>query len=146
MTQAKPVYHKVQHYISYFQDKHWRGQQRTMSDNAGRKNTRSLRHCCLRPNNHSLRGRVGSSGTATLPLWRRSWLTGYPGFSGEREILQNYTIWQGLTGIVFLSQDTKWLLLSWHDHLLILGEHVHMEVESTGVVAGSLRVGELDKN
>lgn len=56
---------------------------------------------------------------------------------------------------VFKSQDTtKWLplsrnqrqwLLNWHDDLFILGEqgHVHMY---TGVVAGSLRVGELNQN
>lgn len=58
---------------------------------------------------------------------------------------------------VFKSQDTKWLplsrnqrqrLLSRHDGLFLLGEqgHVHIEVESTGVVAGSLRVGELNQN
>lgn len=54
---------------------------------------------CLRTKNYNPRGRVGSSETATLPLLRRSWPTGYPGFSGGWGLLQSHTIRQGVTGI-----------------------------------------------
>lgn len=51
-----------------------RDQQRAKSDNVGKENTGYFSHSCLRTDDHSPGGRVGSPETTTLTPMRRRWL------------------------------------------------------------------------